>query len=65
MLGINDQIDPEELRLTICSKGPLIGSGFALFIAKFIVFVLQIVSNANVHPTVTLISCQISILGWK
>lgn len=56
MLGINDQIDPDELRLTICSKGPLIGLGFALFFAKFIVFVLQIVSNANVRPTVTFIS---------
>lgn len=46
-------------------RGPVTGSSFALIIAKFIVFVLQIVSNANVHPTVTFISCQTSILVWK
>lgn len=44
-------------------RGPLIGSSFALIIAKFIVFVLQIVSNVNVHPTFTFIC--IYILVWK
>lgn len=33
ILGINNQFNPEELRIT----GPLIGSGFVLFIAKFTV----------------------------